>query len=59
MAKKVLSGLQKVSIKRSELVEKLAETGPVSPDEFKTLLSEYVDNLTRGKDPNKVRIVLE
>ncbi|WP_367344119.1 DUF6079 family protein [Methanomethylovorans sp.] len=59
IAKKVLSGLQKVSIKRSELVEKLAETGPVSPDEFKTLLSEYVDNLTRGKDPNKVRIVLE
>jgi DNA-directed RNA polymerase subunit F len=58
-AKTVLSGLQKIQIKKSELMEKLAEIGPASPDELKALLNEYVDSLTRGKDPTKVRIVLE
>jgi hypothetical protein len=57
--KEVLSGLQKIPVKRSELIEKLAELGPASPAEFKELLNDYVDSLTKGKDPAKVRIVLE
>ncbi|MDY0386090.1 MAG: DUF6079 family protein [Methanolobus sp.] len=55
----VLAGLQKIPVKKSELVEKLAEIGPASPTEFKSLLNDYVDSLTKGKDPAKVRIVLE
>jgi succinate dehydrogenase flavin-adding protein (antitoxin of CptAB toxin-antitoxin module) len=57
--KTVLAGLQKIPVKESELVEMLAEIGPASPAEFKNLLNDYVDSLTRGKDPAKVRIVLE
>lgn len=57
--KTVLAGLQKIPVKKSELVEMLAEIGPASPAEFKSLLNDYVDSLTRGKDPAKVRIVLE
>ncbi|AEH61157.1 conserved hypothetical protein [Methanosalsum zhilinae DSM 4017] len=55
----VLAGLQKVPVKKSELIEKMVEIGPVSPAEFKSMFNDYVDSLTRGKDPNKVRIVLE
>jgi DNA-directed RNA polymerase subunit F len=57
--KTVLAGLQKIPVRKSELVEKLAEIGPASPAELKSLLNDYVDSLTRGKDPAKVRIVLE
>lgn len=57
--KTVLAGLQKIPVKKSELVEMLAEIGPASPAEFKSLLNDYVDSLTRGKDPAKVKIVLE
>ncbi|MBP1908572.1 DUF6079 family protein [Methanolobus bombayensis] len=55
----VLAGLQKVPVKKSEFIEKMTEIGPVSPAELKSMLNDYVDNLTKGKDPNKVRIVLE
>jgi len=57
--KTVLAGLQKIPVRKSELFEMLAEIGPASPAEFKSLLNDYVDSLTRGKDPVKVRIVLE
>jgi predicted ATPase len=59
IVKEVLSGLQKITVKKSDLVDKLSEVGPSSPSEFKTRLNDYVDSLTKGKDPAKVRIVLE
>ena len=59
IVKTVLSGLQKIPVKKSELIEKLSEIGPASPAEFKSSLNDYVDSLTKGKDPAKVRIVLE
>jgi uncharacterized protein DUF6079 len=59
IVKTVLSGLQKITVRKSDLVNKLSEVGPSSPVEFKTLLNDYVDSLTKGKDPAKVRIVLE
>lgn len=57
--KTVLSDLQKITVKKSDMVDKLSEVGPSSPAEFKTHLNNYVDSLTKGKDPVKVRIVLE
>jgi len=59
IVKTVLSDLQKITVKKSDMVDKLSEGGPSSPAEFKTLLNDYVDSLTKGKDPAKVRIVLE
>jgi len=57
--KTVLAGLQKVSIKKTDLLETIFAMGPSTPDEFKRAIGGYVDSLTKGKDPAKVRIVLE
>jgi len=59
IVKTVLSGLQKIPVKKSELIKKMSEIGPTSPVELKSILNDYVDSLTKGKDPAKVRIVLE
>lgn len=56
----VLSGLVKVPLKVQELQNALQVTcGPATPAELKKRFEEYVDDLTRGKDPAKVRIMLE
>ena len=56
----VLSGLQKVPVKIAELREALLAGGsPVTPAEMKKRFEEYLDELTKGKEPGKVRIVLE
>ena len=58
--KEVLSGLVKVTVKAQELQQALQVTdGPATPTEMKKRFEEYIDQLTRGKDPAKVRIVLE
>jgi hypothetical protein len=56
----VLSGLQKVPIKIADLRAALLSGGsPVTPAEMKQRFEEYLDELTKGKEPGKVRIVLE
>ena len=56
----VLSGLQKVPVKTADLRAALLSGGsPVTPAEMKTRFEEYLDQLTKGKEPGKVRIVLE
>ena len=58
--KEVLSGLVKVTVKAQELQQALQVTdGPATPAEMKKRLEEYIDQLTKGKDPAKVRIVME
>ncbi|RPJ14472.1 MAG: ATP-binding protein, partial [Deltaproteobacteria bacterium] len=57
--KTILAGLQKVPVKKAELMKIVSNLGPSTPQEFKRAISDYVDILTRGKDINKVRIVLE
>jgi hypothetical protein len=58
--KEVLSGLVKVTVKAQELQQALQVTdGPATPAEMKKRFEEYVDQLTKGKDPAKVRIVME
>jgi succinate dehydrogenase flavin-adding protein (antitoxin of CptAB toxin-antitoxin module) len=57
--KTVLAGLQKVPVKKAELIKLVSNLGPSTPEDLKRAISDYVDNLTRGKDINKVRIVLE
>ena len=56
----VLSDLQKVPVKSDELrVALLAGGSPATPAEMKKRFDEYLDTLTTGRDPGKVRIVLE
>ncbi len=58
--KEVLSGLVKVLVKKDELRVALLKGGsPATPAEMKKRFEEYLDELTKGHDPGKVRIVLE
>jgi hypothetical protein len=55
-----LSGLIKVTVKTQDLQHALqVEGGPATPTEMKKRFEEYIEQLTKGKDPSKVRIVLE
>ncbi|MGB7296577.1 MAG: DUF6079 family protein, partial [Candidatus Aminicenantales bacterium] len=56
----VLSGLTKVSVKIADLRDALLAGGsPATPAEMRKRFEEYLDHLTKGKEPGKVRIVLE
>ncbi|MBW7865069.1 MAG: ATP-binding protein [Candidatus Hydrogenedentes bacterium] len=58
--KEVLSGLAKVSVKISDLRNALLSGGsPATPAEMRKRFEEYLDTVTKGKEPGKVRIVLE
>lgn len=58
--KEVLSGLVKVTVKAQELQQALqVNNGPATPAEMKKRFEEYIDQLTKGKDPAKVRMVVE
>jgi hypothetical protein len=56
----VLSGLTKVSVKIADLRDALLAGGsPATVAEMKKRFEEYLEGLTKGKEPGKVRIVLE
>ena len=56
----VLSGLTKVSVKIADLRAALLSGGsPATPAEMRKRFEEYLDQLTKGKESGKVRIVLE
>ena len=58
--KDALSGLVKVPVYVKDLQTALKVTdGPATPAEMKNRFDEYIDQLTKGKDPAKVRIVVE
>ncbi len=58
--REVLSGLVKVAIKAQGLQQALqVASGPATPEEMKKRFDAYIDQLTKGKDPAKVRIVWE
>ena len=49
-----------MTVKAQELQQALQVTdGPATPAEMKKRFEEYIDQLTKGKDPAKVRIVME
>ena len=58
--RETLSGLEKLPIKADQLRERLLPGGaPSTPDQLKERLDRYLGELTRGRDPARVRIVLE
>ncbi|CQR72612.1 hypothetical protein SOV_15730 [Sporomusa ovata DSM 2662] len=55
-----LSGLTKVSVRAEELRAALLSGGsPATLEEMRKRFEEYMVKLTKGKEPSKVRIVLE
>ena len=55
-----LSGLTRVTVKIEDLRHALLAGGsPATPAEMRKRFEEYLDDLTKGKEPGKVRIVLE
>ena len=58
--REVLSGLIKVTVNAHELQQALQiSNGPATPAEMKKRFDEYIDQITRGNDPDKVRLVME
>jgi len=58
--REVLSGLLKVPLKIAGLRAALLSGGsPATPAEIRARFEDYLDELTRGKESGKVRIVLE
>jgi hypothetical protein len=58
--KDILSGLTKVSVRIGDLRDALLAGGsPATPEEIRKRFEQYLDRLTKGKEPGKVRIVLE
>jgi len=56
----VLSGLVEVAVKTEDLRAALLAGGsPATPAEMKKRFEEYLDELTKGHEQGKVRIVLE
>lgn len=56
----VFSGLSKVSLKSSELKAALFPDGsPATPAEFRERFAHFVEEVLKGRDPGKVRIVME
>ena len=56
----VLSGLVKVVVKSEDMRAALLAGGsPATPAEMKKRFERYLDDLTKGKEPSKVRVVLE
>jgi succinate dehydrogenase flavin-adding protein (antitoxin of CptAB toxin-antitoxin module) len=55
-----LTDLALISVKTEDLRKALLSGGaPITPAELRTRFDEYLEALTRGKEPGKVRIVLE
>lgn len=58
--KELLSGLEKVVVKIQDLRNILLAGGsPVALDEMKKRFDNYLSELAKGKEPGKVRIILE
>ena len=58
--REALSGLRKVSVKMEDLRAELLSGGsPATPEELKHQFEKFLDSLVRGKEADKVRIVLE
>lgn len=58
--KEVLSGLVKVTVKVEDLRASLLDEGaPVTPEELRKRFNEYVEELIKGYEPERVRIILE
>lgn len=60
VVQQVLSGLERVSVDGGSICTALVEGGlPCTVDELKCRFAKYLTKLSKDKDPNKVRVVVE
>jgi succinate dehydrogenase flavin-adding protein (antitoxin of CptAB toxin-antitoxin module) len=60
LLKQVLSGLTRVTISLADIQRAISHAGgSLSPQELRNVFEEYVNDLEKGKDSSKIRIVLE
>ena len=58
--REIFSGLQRVTVNERELKEALISEGlPATPEEIKRRFEDFLAEKIKGKDPSKVRIVVE
>jgi len=55
----LLKGFEPVAIAADELVDRLGALGPCDIETFQSKLKELLDGYTRGKDKNKLRIIVK
>lgn len=55
----VLSGLESVEIHMKDLQQAMMNWGPTAPEEFKQKLGDWIDEVLRGHDLGKARIVIK
>jgi len=55
-----LSGLVAISIRPNELLDALGDGGaPCTVEQIQSRFEEFVTKITRGKEPSKVRLVID
>ena len=54
-----MKGLDKVEITAEALVRAVFKGGPVTVEDMKQRMSDYIDELVKGMDINRVRIILK
>ena len=55
-----LSGLVAISVRQNELLDALEDGGaPCTVEQIQTRFGEFVQKITRGKEPGKVRLVID
>ena len=57
--KVLMKGLDKVEITAEALVRAVFKGGPVTVEDMKQRMSDYIDELVKGMDINRVRIILK
>ena len=55
----LLQGFEPVTINASELIDKMDAIGPCDVDTFKARVTAVVDGYTKGKDKEKLRIIVK
>ncbi|MCA9032797.1 MAG: hypothetical protein KDA66_18415, partial [Planctomycetaceae bacterium] len=55
-----LSGLVAISVRPADLVDALSDGGaPCTVEQIQARFEDFVTKLTRGKEPSKVRLVID
>jgi len=55
----LLKGFEPVAIAADDLIDKLGALGPCDIDTFQRKLKDLLDGYTKGKDKEKLRIVVK
>ena len=55
----LMKGLDKIKVTAEDLVRAVFKGGPITVVDMKQRMSDYIDELVKGRDMNRVRIILK